>query len=825
MILVAAAVLWLLILVYLSVTPRLTREARRNAQYEVLAFGGLGVLTAGFFWQLLFTPGTFMPAGGGDLAGFLYPTYHFAQEWLLRGVLPLWNPNIFGGIPFVGDIQSALFYPLNLFTYVLSNPLQYRDLEYLAVLHFYIAGAGMFSLLRYGPLKNRDGGKLNLVASMAGALAFAFSDLFITHFGNLNLIATASWLPLIFLLSIKSVESIQDAAELNLNVVLPKRASVFAILSGFILAVSFFAGHIQPYLFIVLTLALYAVYTAFTHRAQWKAIALSLVITMAVGVGVSAITLLPALEFTGLSVRSGFTYQDAAQFSLPPIELVGMLIPGYFGRGPVNAWGPWARVEVGYLGVFPLLLAVFAVVLRRNAKTMFFVLIAVVGLLLALGGYAILHGWLFRFVPGFGQLRAPARFTLLLDFGLAVLAAIGFDALVSPMSYAAWAALRRVVRGGAWVALAVALVSGALALGILILGQGQDPALFQRIANAANSIGFFILLLGFSIALLIVLARNGLPARLWSWLALGLIFFDLFSLGAYVDVGNSDPTLGYRRQDIVEFLQSNTGLARIDSRTDVEGLWRPDTGLLYGLEDVYGDNPLVLDTFNNYWEALKGRDSIGYGLLNVRYALARRGTPMPSTFSNAFEGGGGITVWQNNCTVPRAWVVYNATVVQEWESTLNRVGTEGCNDPEIAVPLNVTIHVAGAGARDLRQPDLLATDPVALTGYGPNEIAGSANARSDGYVVVSETFVPGWQAYVDGVQVPVVRANYLFRALPIPAGSHQVRLVYAPKSFQFGALISGITLLISLGVLGWLWQIPAAAFQSFSFNSRSMRER
>ena len=112
-----------------------------------------------------------------------------------------------------------------------------------------------------------------------------------------------------------------------------------------------------------------------------------------------------------------FTYADAAQFSLPPIELVGMLVPGFFGRGPADAWGPWARVEVGYLGIFPLPPRRVCIVLRRNSKTMFFVLVSIIGLLLALGGYAILHGWLFQFVPGFGQLRAPARFILLLDFG------------------------------------------------------------------------------------------------------------------------------------------------------------------------------------------------------------------------------------------------------------------------------------------------------------------------------------------------------------------------------------------------------------------------
>lgn len=771
MILIAAAVLWLLILLAVTFAPRLDSGTRRNAQLDMAALGTLGVLTAGFFWQLLFTPNTFIPAGGGDLAGFLYPTYHFAQSWLLRGIFPLWDPYIFGGTPFVGDIQTALFYPPLLLTYFLSIPLQYHDLEYLSVLHFYIAGAGMFALLRYGPLIP-DGRRLHRFASLAGALSFAFSDLFITHFGNLNLIESAAWLPLIFLFFSRALEPFL-ANQPHPNLASYRAPLTFALLSGITLAVSFFAGHVQPFLFIVLTLALYTGYCIALHRAEWKRIGLFFLITLGVGGGLSAITFLPALELTSLSVRSAFTYQDAAQFSLPPIQLVGMFVPGFFGRGPENAWGPWSRVEVGYLGILPLLLAMFAVILKRNTRTMYFVLVTIVGLLLALGGYAILHGWLYQFVPGFGQIRAPARFILLLDFGLAVLAAIGFDSLISPMTEMVRATFQRVVRYLAWIALLVALVSGALALGILILGQGQDPALFQRIANATNAVGFFILLLAFAIVLLILRARDAVSIRLWSLLALALIFLDLFSLGAYVDVGSSDPTLGYQRADILDFLSNNTGLARIDSRTDVEGLWRPDTGLLNGLQDVYGDNPLVLDSFNRYWENVGGRDSAAYQLLNIKYVLTRRGSPMPPNFVQAFQGGGGITVWENKTAAPRAWIPADA--VRQREGVVFT-----------SVPVS---------------------DPtITFSEYGPNQIEVRVNAKQDGFLVLSEMFAPGWHADVDGQTAVVLPANNLLRAVPIPAGQHQVRLTYLPESFQIGATFSGITLLLILAAFLFVWR-------------------
>lgn len=807
MILVVAVLVWLGILVMVSFTPRLRPETRRAAQLDLAAFGALGVLTAGFFWQLLFTPGIWMPAGGGDLAGFIFPTYHFAQEWITRGVLPLWNPFIFGGTPFLADIQTALFYPPNLITFFLSNPLTYPDLEYLAVLHFYVAGAGMFALLRYGPFHSgeaeptSDSPGSSRLASLAGACAFAFSDLFITHFGNLNLIATASWLPLAFLFFAKALE---NQALPDTGAGLHPRSWVtrvearnirLALLGGIVLAISFFAGHIQPYLFNVLVLALYALYQVLVVRGEWRRIGILSGVTFATAVGLTAITLVPALELSQLSVRSEFTYADAVQFSLPPIELVGLLVPGFFGRGPQSAWSPWQRVEVGYIGVLPLMLALLAVLLRRNKRTLFYLLLAGLGLLLALGGYAVLHGWLFRLLPGLGQLRAPARFVFVMDFGLAVLAAIGLDALASPLTDALRQTFRSAVRTGAWVALWVALVSGALALGILILGQGQDPALFQRIAGAANALAFFILLLGLAFALLLVLARGWISGRAWSVLALALIVFDLFSLGAYVDVGTSDPTLGYQRTDIIAFLRANIGQARMDSRTDVEGTWRPDTGLLYRIQDMYGDNPLVLRDFDQYWELTGGRDSKAYQLLNVKYVLTLRGTPMPANFRQVFEGGGSIAVWENRTALPRAGVVHSARVGDSLPEIVQEINS-GSFDPRAGVILS------GSGARELAgTPN--AADRAEITSYAPNEITLATSSEAEGFLVLGEIYAPGWRAWVDGQEVPVVRANGVFRAVPLSAGAHEVRLVYDPLTVRIGAIVSAVTLVVVIGL--WVW--------------------
>ena len=103
-----------------------------------------------------------------------------------------------------------------------------------------------------------------------------------------------------------------------------------------------------------------------------------LVLTASIALGLSAPTLLPSIEMTQHTLRAAFPYEQATQYSLPPAQLIGLLVPGFFGRGPQNAWGPWQRVEVGYIGVFPLVLALLALILRRDALTRFFGILALV---------------------------------------------------------------------------------------------------------------------------------------------------------------------------------------------------------------------------------------------------------------------------------------------------------------------------------------------------------------------------------------------------------------------------------------------------------------
>ncbi len=814
MILILAATVWLIVLFIALARRRVNDDAWRDA----VAVGVIGAATAGFFWRLL-SGSVWMPAGGGDLAQFLYPTYKFAAEWWRRGVIPLWNPYLFGGMPFVGDIQSGIFYPLNLLTFLISNPLTFRDMEFLSVLHFFIAGAGMYTFLRFGNWGDTNSKlgiqnlkletehrisnfefRISIPAALAGAIAFEFSDLFVTHFGNLNIIATIAWMPLVLLFYRRAVTD--------------QRAS-FAVIAGVLLALAFFAGHIQMFLFIVIALVLFAIWQMAEGRWQTKDEGgrqkdekrflssfiphpsslrplFLLALTALVSFGLTAPALLPGVEMAQNTLRTAFPYEQAAQFSLPPAQLIGLVVPGFFGRGPQDAWGPWQRVEVGYIGVLPLLLALLALILRRDSMTRFFGAFALVGLALALGGYAILHGWLYQWVPGFGQLRAPARFIVLFDFAIAALAAFGFDGLLRTLPRESVAAFKRIVRAAPLVWLLIALSAGSTAYAMLILGQGQDAVLFTRIANAVNALAFFIVLLALSLALIVERSVRFLEDGAWAALALALIFFDLLSLGAYVDTSTDDPSRVFDHPDAVAFLKSDGDFYRVDAREiGVDRTWSPDTSIVHNLFDVNGDNPLVLADFDRYWQALGSRSSRLYDLLNVKYLIGGKNVPLDrAKFKLAYDGDPAFNIFENPRVLPRAVVVNDARVVSDHTAAFAAIHASDF-DPAQTVVLEKAVNSQQSTVNSQQSA-------AKVIGYGPNEIVLDVNAASAGVLVLSEVYYPGWHAWVDDREVDVLRANYLFRAVELPAGAHRVRMLYDPASFKVGVGLFAVTM-VALG--------------------------
>jgi hypothetical protein len=753
-------------------------DKRRSWIRELLAPAVLLLVTAGFFWRILFTPDAWKPAGGGDLVSFLFPSYRFAATSLRSGTLPLWQPHLYGGAPFLADMQTGLFYPPNLLLFLLAPDFSYKAMEWMAVLHVFLAGLFMYLCLRY----LEPDRPLSVPAALAGAMAYMFCDLFVVHFGNLNLIAVAAWLPLIFLFFWRALRT---------------RRLGWAVGAGVALGIATLEGHLQITLYTGLMLAIVALVEALTSSARrrawrrWVWPFLALLITAAVAIGLSALVLLPTFEYTRLSPRADLPYRQAARFSLAPGLLGEMLVPALFNtREPSVYWGVWDRVAVGYLGIFPLILAGLAVLLWRGRRIRLFAILAGVAFLLALGGESVFHGWAYRLLPGFGQLRAPARTILLLVFSLAALAALGLGHLLKPMDRRTRRSFEKVWRALLWLVGAAVIVGGAWAYLVIYQAQDRDPALFWRVSAAGNGVIFALLMLVASLAWLSARRAGHPKRRILAWLAVGLVFLDLASVGAYTDLGNKPPTVGFEHPEIIEFLQNDPGFFRIDSRTDVWGLWQPDLALMAGLYDVSGvDNPLVVADMARFWEGTGGRSTRLYDLLGVRYVLGGKDVTLDwDKYSLAFDADPSVNVYRNETPLPRAFVVHQAIVAADHEDAWTRIQQPGF-DPATTVVLEggQPLAVQPGGQAD-----------VQVLHYDANGLELAVDSPAEGYLFLSDPFYPGWRAKVDGEPVPILRANYAFRAVAVPAGAHRVTMTFRSSSWSTGLAVTALTIVILL---------------------------
>ena len=748
----------------------------RDHRRDLACIGLLALAVLAFFWPLTLTQ-AWIPRGGGDLVSFLWPMTRFAARSLRSGTVPLWNPYLYSGAPFAADNQSGLFYPVNLVTFALFGSPSYLVMEGLVVLHIWLAAVGTYVMLRSMRLRPS--------AAVFGGLAFALSDLFVTHIGNLNLNATAAWLPFALWASHRAL----------------RRSSVgWAVGAGAIVAVAALAGHAQMLLFVCLALALLHLYhvvralvahEADARRKILRTLGLAL-LTAAVGLGGAALMLVPAWQMASHTGRGHLPYQEATRYSLPPRALIGLLAPGFYGRGAANFWGSWERVEVGYAGVATVVLALLGTVLAVRSVWMrspatdkkksdprpqqgfpvaFFAGLIPLAFLLAMGSHTPLYRLPYRFVPTFDQIRAPARLIVLGNIGLAALAAYGLDRIV-----AAPQLTRRYQRA----ALAAAACAAAT---LLIVGLPQAHALApaHRLASTTRSITIA--------AALLILSGTAISLVQWRrwtrWLLPLLLAADLIALGSTLEIERNNPTLGFRHADIVAFLKSDPDLFRIEDNAPA---WQPDAALIHELYDIGGVyNPLGIAPYEAYRWALGQRGSPLHNFLGVKYVLAGKGSPPGDETLVPVFAGEEIDVYLNTAAYPRALFVNQAEIVEDHEAAWRAIHTPGF-DPrrKLVLEQGPDVHaVPPAGGTGLAQ--------LSFVRYGLNDVAVSVNAPHAGWLVLSDVYYPGWRAAVDGVTTPVLRANYTFRAVRVPAGDHLVEMTFAPWTWHVGLLISTLT--------------------------------
>ncbi|MGB9774967.1 MAG: YfhO family protein [Anaerolineae bacterium] len=445
---------------------RIERTHIRTGLADGAAVLALGLLLLLAFWHI-------GPAGrviaGGDLFTYFYPYWAEAARALRAGHLPLWNPYLFMGVPFLANSQAGVLYPLNWPFWLLLSP--HRALHWSALLHLWLAGCGAY-------LYARASLRLGRLGAWTAGVVFALGGYLGAQVEHINQLQALAWFPWALLLYDRAVEGLKTPKTQR-----HKKDFVPSCLCGTALAVviglMLLAGHTQSAFIALVGLGI----VALIPRADVPLGRRLGVLAGATALGalLAAAQLLPTLELARDSVRrGGLPFHERVSFSLSPLYLARALLPGY-GQ-PV---APEHLEYVAFIGVTGLLLFFHGSRLTSPPPPLW---LALLGLFLSLGLYNPLYLLLARFVPGFAHFRAPARWLALWAFGAAVLAGMGLDRIAcSERGQPSMVAGRKMylalcglglfflwgARGGRADGLTVALWLAAAALGGALLALGR----------------------------------------------------------------------------------------------------------------------------------------------------------------------------------------------------------------------------------------------------------------------------------------------------------------------------------------------------------------
>jgi hypothetical protein len=379
---------------------------------DVIAAGVLAILTFLFYFPLT-VQGKVLSSF--DSLVYFYPNAVYYAERVRQGVVPLWDPYLFAGAPFLANSQAGVLYPLNLL--YLLGPVS-RIYAVLLVFHVWWLAIGIYLLGRFSLSLARP-------AALTAGMTVAFGGFVGGMAGHLNQLEALAWAPLAILCVERGAA--RGAWRLQVAAAIP-------------FAMAVLAGHSQELYMTGVVAALAGFSRAVQRRlngasAGWCRLSLrrlltallwdvsSLVIGPALAVLITAAQVLPTIELTRVSIRStGLDFATASSFSFPPTMVLTGLLPTIGLSVPSTEW-------LGYVGITAMVLAVIGLWRRPAAEAWWLAGLALIGLLFALGRYTPVYGLAFDLVPGVRLFRVPARWLTLWTLGMGLLAGWGWQSL------------------------------------------------------------------------------------------------------------------------------------------------------------------------------------------------------------------------------------------------------------------------------------------------------------------------------------------------------------------------------------------------------------
>ena len=602
----------------------------------------LSLVIVAFYWQIVFTS-QFSMLTVGETINQAYSWFHFWAESVRHGSVPLWDPYTFAGHSFIGEMQTAAFYPLHL-VFALF-PANGNGLLSTRLYHFYfvfthlLAAYFMFALIREMGLNRFPALLAGLCYSLGGFLGAAPWP---------HLLESAVWLPLQFLLMLRALQ----APAL-------RRSLTYAALAGLTLGLSILAGGLHIVMMQAIVLVSAAAYYASHNRSGWWRTTATAAVLVITGLAAGAVQLLPSAEYSARAIRFISGTSLPATQKIPIAYLVDYFWPSsvlsyLFAWNSQDKMGPGEALSP-YLGVFPLLLAIIGFWKYRELPWVRYAAgLALAAFLFSLGAPSVLYGLIYALVPLLWMAREASRFLYIAHFGLVILAAYGAQTLFCGTEVAStWARFNRVLM---WLAIG----SGAVWAIPYVFGQ---PALKPW---TEWSLLFIIL----AYPLFRYVSGGGI-GDIGRFLVVAFILFDLHLFGTVafnkIEEGRKGADQLERlisMRGAADFLKSQPGWFRVQVIAPPE----LNIGDSWGIETLNGG---AVTLAANYMD-LTGRGGPGADLLNVRYFLK----PASAAEPNPVYADANWKIYGNPSAYPRAWIEPGMTPAMVQENSARHIAVK-----------------------------------------------------------------------------------------------------------------------------------------------------
>jgi hypothetical protein len=721
----------------------------------------------------------------GDQYLVFVPQHEFTHREFMSGHFPLWNPNLACGIPNLASIQGALLYPIN----VLLLPLNaFYAGGIAAFLKLFLAG--FFTMLYMRLL-----GAGNSGAFLSG-LIFSLSGFMICWLGHPH-VNCAICLPALLYLIERTFKYGTDDKEGLLSKPSLRIWACLGIAFGWV----FLGGHPPTMIQVALFAGIYFLFRLFSQRGERPFTRMALALG-AVGIGflLAAPALLPFLEYyRHSSMDASSLVMNRAAIRSPLNTVILWLFPRLSGT-PVDGFEDtmlWLGIgnlmpnfveRTGYVGVLPWLLALCGLVFNRNRWTIFYGAAVVICLLVVYGMPPFPA--IFDSLPIVKNVN-PTRLVLMAGFGVAVLAGWGWDGFFRLENR----------RKRLYAIAAFWIIIGVFLLGYWckveprwkLLDANYRAYLESQFETMAGNVVV-------SIALLLPLVGRNCGLR--SIIGLGWVTLDLLSFGMGLNPSvrrdcyyPDAPSIRWLQQDKSDFRIIGLGM-----------VFTPDAPELYGIKDVRGYD---FATVRRYEELIDGKPGLFFfyrtatalpdalPLLAAKYVL-NFNSPPPASSQFELVYSNQITIYRNKQFQGRALTVFNydvtnaASILADVRSATFKPGQTLLLEQE---PQNTVPPMAASSASTA-----LAGSNARVVSEKPDEVTVEASMSQPGFLLLLDTYFPGWKATVNGTGASILRADYNFRAVQLPAGKSVVRFVYQPASFRWGIglFLAGLAIMAAM---------------------------